>query len=198
MSNTGGHNLTRSQSWLNLQAHAERLAKTPLKDLLTQTGRHRECTTHACGLVMDFSRQHLDPDTLQALLALAEERQLEKQREKLFAGESVNNTEDRAAMHMALRATPDDDYRVDGEAVMPAVHAELERIGQFVEAIHAGKLTGSSGKPLRQVVNIGIGGSDLGPATAWQALHDFRHPQMHCHFISAIDGQRQRQPDRRP
>ena len=189
MSDAGGHQLTRSPSWLALQAHAERLAKTPLKDLLTQTGRHNACTARACGLVMDYSRQHLDKDTLNALLSLAEERQLESWREKLFAGEALNNTENRAAMHMALRATPDDDYRVDGENVVPAVHAELERIAQFVDAIHQGKHTGSNGKPLRQVVNIGIGGSDLGPAVAYQALHDFRHPRMHCHFVSAIDGQ---------
>ena len=105
MSNTGDRKPTQSQSWLNLQAHAGRLAKTPLKDLLTQTGRHEECTAQACGLVMDFSRQHLDQETLQALLSLAEERQLESWREKLFAGEPVNNTEDRAALHMAL-STP--------------------------------------------------------------------------------------------
>ena len=181
--------LTQSPSWLDLLAHTERLAKAPLKDLLTETGRHNEFSTQACGLVMDFSRQHLDRDSLQSLLSLAEERQLETWRAKLFAGKTVNNTENRAAMHMALRATPDDDYHVDGEAVLPTVHAELDRIEQFVDAIHQGKHTGSSGKPLRQVVNIGIGGSDLGPAVAWQALHGYAHPRMHCHFVSAIDGQ---------
>jgi len=189
MKNTGDHNLTRSASWLALQAHAQRLAKAPLKDLLNQAGRRHEYSVQACGLVMDFSRQHLDRDTLNSLLSLAEERQLERWREKLFAGEPVNNTEDRAAMHMALRATPGDDYSVNGEDVLPGVHAELERVGKFVKAIHDGKLTGNNGKPLRQVVNIGIGGSDLGPAIAYQALRDFRHRQMNCHFVSAIDGQ---------
>ncbi len=181
--------LTQCPSWPALVAHAERLAPVPLQDLLNQPGRRTEFSAWACGLGMVFSRQHLDQDTLNSLLSLAAERQLESWREKLFAGEPVNNTENRAAMHMALRADADDQYTAGGESVVPLVHAELERIAKFVEAVHAGKHTGATGKPLRQIVNIGIGGSDLGPKMAWQALHDFRNPQMQCHFVSAIDGQ---------
>jgi glucose-6-phosphate isomerase len=140
------------------------------------------------GLRLDFSRQRLDDDALAGLLRLAEQRDLASWIAHLFAGRTLNGTEGRPALHVALRNRSDRPIVVDGTNIMQAVARELERVLRLADAIGAGELRGHTGKPLTDVVNIGIGGSDLGLVMVTEALRHFRHPAVRTHFVSNIDG----------
>ena len=168
---------------------ARKLSAVRLTDLVAEDGRRDTFSASACGLSLDYSRQRVDTNASAALLDFANDADLAGHRDRLFAGEHVNNTEDRPALHMALRSDPADQFVADGEDMTSVVHAELQRVAAVVDAVHSGTLTGASGTRIGHVVNVGIGGSDLGVAASYRALRDFWIADTRCHFVSAIDGQ---------
>ena len=179
----------RTATWGALERHAAVLRETSLRSLIS--GDPERYDAFSCardGLLLDFSRQHLDGRGLELLLELAERAEVRRWIDLMFAGHPVNNTEDRAAMHVALRRPLGEPAVVDGEDVMPWVEAERTKIRGFADALHAGELKGYSGKPIERIVNIGIGGSDLGVVMATAALAEFRNPNLAVDFISNIDG----------
>lgn len=141
----------------------------------------------AVGLGFDFSRQRLDQATLGQLIALATELEVEQLRESMFAGEHINTTEDRAVLHTALRLPLHAELWVEQHNVVGDVHGTLNRMREFAESVRNGQWGGADGRAITDVVNIGIGGSDLGPAMAYRALRPYRQPGLHCHFVSNVD-----------
>jgi glucose-6-phosphate isomerase len=179
----------RTRAWRELTRHSERLQSTPLPQLFEHDPqRFERLSSTAVGLTLDFSRQRLDAPVFAALLDLAEQTELARWIDLLLTGYPVNNTEDRPALHVALRRPANQPLRVDGEDVMPLVERERERMRALVEAVHAGELQGYSGKRITDVVNIGIGGSDLGIVMAVQALAEQRRRGIAVHCVSNIDG----------
>lgn len=176
-------------TWSEMETHRERLARSSLGALFASApGRAARFTAEADGLVLDYSKNLLDEDALKALVDLAEARGLESATAAMFAGEPINSTEGRPALHVALRSPRNDRIFVDGTDVIPLVHAELDHMTAFAAQIRSGGWRGHTGKRIRTVVNIGIGGSDLGPAMAYQALAPFRHPDLEVRFVSNVDG----------
>lgn len=150
-------------------------------------GRASRFTFEAADLFVDLSKDLITDDLLAALLALAEQVGLEARRDAMLAGEHINVTEDRAVLHTALRLPADASLEVDGTDVMPAVHETLAKMYAFADRVRSGEWKGVTGERIHTVVNIGIGGSDLGPVMAYEALEPFRHPEIECRFISNID-----------
>ncbi|NYI77926.1 glucose-6-phosphate isomerase [Nocardioides panzhihuensis] len=150
-------------------------------------GRASRFTFEAADLHVDLSKDLITDDLLAGLLALAEQVGLEARRDAMLAGERINVTEDRAVLHTALRLPADASLVVDGTDVVPAVHETLAKMYAFADRVRSGEWTGVTGERIRTVVNIGIGGSDLGPVMAYEALEPFRHPEIECRFISNID-----------
>lgn len=150
-------------------------------------GRAEALSFTAADLFVDLSKGLLTPDVLDALVALGEEVGVEARRDAMLAGEHVNVTEDRAVLHTALRLPADASLTVDGQDVVADVHEVLERVYAFADRVRSGEWTGATGERIRTVVNIGIGGSDLGPVMAYEALGAYRHPEIECRFISNID-----------
>ncbi len=151
-------------------------------------GRAQRMTLDACGLHVDYSKNRVDAAVMRALFALAEEAGVSKATEKMFAGEKINITEDRAVLHVALRNRSNTPIYVDGVNVMPEVNAVLEKMAAFSEKVRAGAWQGFSGKPIKNIVNIGIGGSDLGPVMAYEALKPYADRDLCVRFVSNIDG----------
>lgn len=139
-------------------------------------------------ILLDYSKNRITEDTMRMLMQLAREADVEGWRERMFTGEKINNTEDRAVLHVALRNRSNRPVIVDGENVMPGINAVLEQMGQFAERVRSGEWRGYTGKAITNVVNIGIGGSDLGPHMVYQALKPYRHERLTMHFISNVDG----------
>ncbi len=179
--------LVQTEEWRALLAHRDQLAPRHLNDLFNEEPqRFAHCSLTSGDLLFDFSKQRVTADTLRLLTQLAEARDLAGFMRRMAAGEAINHTEQRAALHIALRA--DKPYAVGGVDVMPQVRETLARMRSLVEAIRAGKILGASGKPLRKVVNIGIGGSDLGPRMAVQALDNpNQRPVVEVRFVANID-----------
>ena len=176
-------------AWQALQAHAATLESRHLRELFTEDpARFGRLSVTELDFLYDFTRQRLTPRTLELLLELAAECDLAGRIEALFAGEPVNNTERRAAMHMALRNRSARPMLADGRDVMPEVRAELGRIREFVTGVHEGRITGFKGGRFTDVVNIGIGGSDLGIVMATEALGRYRNRAIRLHCVSNIDG----------
>ncbi|WP_406033556.1 glucose-6-phosphate isomerase [Nocardioides sp. NBC_00163] len=150
-------------------------------------GRASRFTFEAADLHVDLSKDLITDDLLASLLALAEQVGLEARRDAMLAGEHINVTEDRAVLHTALRLPADASLEVDGTDVVPAVHETLAKMYAFADRVRSGEWKGVTGERIRTVVNIGIGGSDLGPVMAYEALEPFRHPEIECRFISNID-----------
>ncbi|MFD4327471.1 glucose-6-phosphate isomerase [Nocardioides sp. NPDC058538] len=150
-------------------------------------GRASRFTFEAADLHVDLSKDLITDDLLASLLALAEQVGLEARRDAMLAGEHINVTEDRAVLHTALRLPADASLVVDGTDVVPAVHETLAKMYAFADRVRSGEWKGVTGERIRTVVNIGIGGSDLGPVMAYEALEPFRHPEIECRFISNID-----------
>ena len=150
-------------------------------------GRASRFTFEAADLHVDLSKNLLTDELLADLLALAEQVGLEARRDAMLAGEHINVTEDRAVLHTALRLPADASLTVDGTDVVPAVHETLKKVYAFADRVRSGEWKGVTGERIRTVVNIGIGGSDLGPVMAYEALEPFRHPEIECRFISNID-----------
>ncbi len=144
-------------------------------------------TFDAGDLHVDLSKHLVDDESLSALISVANTAGLFERVEAMFSCERINTTEDRAVLHVALRAGPGDRFVVDGDDVVPAVHEVLDRMGRFSERVRSGDWTGHTGERIRHVVNIGIGGSDLGPAMAYRALRPYRHPEITAHYVSNVD-----------
>jgi glucose-6-phosphate isomerase len=176
-------------SWQSLHAHATSLERHHLRQLFADDpGRFEALSVTALDFLYDFTRQRLTPDTLVLLLALARDCSLEERIRALFAGEPVNLTERRAALHMALRNRSGDAMTVEGRDVMPEVRTELAKIREFVTGVHEGRITGHRGQRFTDVVNIGIGGSDLGIVMATEALGRYRNRAIRLHCVSNVDG----------
>ncbi|MDQ3715561.1 MAG: glucose-6-phosphate isomerase [Actinomycetota bacterium] len=150
--------------------------------------RGRRYVLEMAELRVDFAKQRITDDILDALIEVADAAGVAQRRDAMFAGEHINVTEDRPVLHVALRAPLGTTIETDGQDVVPAVHEVLERMGEFAEQVRGGSWTGATGRRIRTVVNIGIGGSDLGPAMAYQALAAYRHPELTAHFVSNVDG----------
>jgi glucose-6-phosphate isomerase len=179
----------RTAAWRALAEHVKALERRTIKDLFAGDPRRFErCSLEAEGLLLDFSRQRLDARALELLLELAQQTEVARWIELMFTGHPVNNTEDRPALHVALRRSADAPLAAYGEDVMPLVEAERAKMRALAEALHAGKLHGYTGKPITDVVNIGIGGSDLGIVMAVQALAEDCRAGLSVHFVSNIDG----------
>jgi glucose-6-phosphate isomerase len=181
--------ITASQEWAALQLHFERLRDRHLRDLFADDpARVERLTADAAGLHADVSKNRLTPETLDLLIALANRAGLRDRIEAMFRGERINTTEDRAVLHTALRAPRGTVVEVDGHDVVAGVHEVLDRMSAFANGIRSGAWTGHTGSRIRNVVNIGIGGSDLGPAMAYEALRDFSDRAMTFRFVSNVDG----------
>src|SRR5277367_6656801 len=181
--------LTSSPAWQNLQKHYDAGKDAQMRDLFAQDpDRFRKFSLECEGLFLDFSKNRITEETVKLLRALAVERDVPGWAKKMFHGEKINITEDRAVLHVALRNRSNTPILVDGKDVMPEVNAVLSHMREFTEAIRSGSWKGYTGKPITDVVNIGIGGSDLGPVMATEALTPYGKPGLRVHFVSNIDG----------
>ncbi len=177
----------RSAHWSELHAHAERLSTVQTRELFERDpGRFERFSRRGAGLLMDFSRQHLDEMVLGRLLELPEAVDLAGYRDAMWRGEKINATEGRAVLHVALRQRPGE--QIGGAAIAHEVIEERERMLAFAEGVRSGRIVGSAGKPFALIVNIGIGGSDLGPAMAVQALAHHARGAPRCEFVSNVEG----------
>ena len=180
--------LTDSEEWRRLAEHHAAIRDVHLRDLFAaDPDRGRRLTVGAGDLFLDYSKHRVTDETLDLLVRLAERAGLEARRDAMFAGAHINTTEDRAVLHVALRLPAGTALVVDGQDVAGDVHRVLDRMGDLAERIRDGRWTGHTGRRITTVVNIGIGGSDLGPAMAYQALADYSSPQVACRFVSNVD-----------
>jgi glucose-6-phosphate isomerase len=181
--------LTDLPEWSALTRHRDEFADTHLRELFaTDPDRARRYTLQVGDLHVDYAKQLVTDETLHLLRALLEARGVTALRDAMFRGEKINVTEGRAVLHTALRAPRDAVIEVDGQNVVPAVHEVLDRMAGFAESVRSGSWTGHTGRPIRAVVNIGIGGSDLGPAMAYDALRPFTRRDLTVRFVSNVDG----------
>ncbi|MFF4170450.1 glucose-6-phosphate isomerase [Streptomyces sp. NPDC001744] len=189
MKNEGRTRLNRLPEWAALGKHREQLGEPRLRDLFAaDPTRGTDLTLRVGDLYLDYSKHLVTGETLTLLRELAAATGVAELRDAMFRGEKINTTEDRAVLHTALRAPRDAVIEVDGENVVPAVHAVLDRMGAFSDKIHSGEWTGYTGKPIKNIVNIGIGGSDLGPAMAYEALRAYTQRDLTFRFVSNVDG----------
>jgi glucose-6-phosphate isomerase len=180
--------INQSATWNALEQHQQYLASIPIRDLFAlDNQRFEKFSLEACDLLLDYSKNRLTSETLTRLQQFAQERQLKEWIIRLFHGEKVNHTEQRAALHIALRNRANTPIKVDGQDVMPAVNAVLNKIRQLSESVRSGEWRGYTGKPIEYIINIGIGGSDLGPALVARALKAYWHPRLRGHFVSNVD-----------
>ncbi|WP_298982104.1 glucose-6-phosphate isomerase [Caldilinea sp.] len=181
--------LTASPTWRQLEEHAKAIRSVHLRNLFAaDPARGERMVIDALGLYFDYSKHRVTDETLRLLVQLAEERGLRERIDAMFRGEKINVTENRAVLHVALRAPRDAHIYVDGEDVVPEVHAVLDRMSEFSRRVRSGEWKGFTGKRIRNVVNIGIGGSDLGPVMAYEALRHYSERSMTFRFVSNIDG----------
>jgi glucose-6-phosphate isomerase len=181
--------LTELAAWKSLTAHYEKIRGTHLRQLFKDDpGRGTRLTAEAEGIYLDYSKHRITDETVKLLLLLAEESGVKARLEAMFSGEKINITEKRAVLHVALRAPKGEKIVVDGEDVVPAVHEVLDRMAAFSERIRSGEWKGHTGKPIKNVINIGIGGSDLGPVMAYEALRHYSRRDMNFRFVSNVDG----------
>src|ERR1700730_14690183 len=181
--------LTKRKSWKALQTHYEKIRGLHLRKLFADDPKRGErMTADAVGLFLDYSKNRITDETVKLLIELAEESGLRSRIDAMFRGEKINTTEKRAVLHVALRAPKEASIIVDGENVVPQVHAVLDKMAQFSNRVRSGEWKGHTGKRIRNVINIGIGGSDLGPVMAYEALQKYSHPEMSFRFVSNVDG----------
>ncbi|MEU4824784.1 glucose-6-phosphate isomerase [Actinomadura citrea] len=180
--------ITESPEWTALAEHQAAIAGRHLRELFAEDpGRADRMTVTAGDLFLDYSKHRVTGETLSLLAALAERAGLRARIDAMFGGEHINVSEDRAVLHTALRLPPGEALKVDGQDVAGDVHAVLDKMADFAGRVRSGEWTGFTGKRITTVVNIGIGGSDLGPAMAYEALHDFADAGVSCRFVSNID-----------
>jgi glucose-6-phosphate isomerase len=181
--------LTKRKAWKALQAHYKKIQERHLRDLFAEDpNRGKRMTAEAVGITLDYSKNRITDETLKLLVQLAEESGLRDKIGAMFGGDKINVTEKRAVLHVALRAPKGASIVVDGEDVVPHVHAVLDKMADFSNRIRSGEWKGHTGKRIRNVVNIGIGGSDLGPVMAYEALKHYSDRAMTFRFVSNIDG----------
>src|SRR5580700_8120357 len=181
--------LTKRRAWEALQAHYDAVRGIHLRKLFAEDSKRGErMTAEAVGIFLDYSKNRITDETVKLLRLLAEESGLRSQIEAMFRGDKINFTEHRAVLHVALRAPKGTTILVDGEDVVPQVHAVLDKMTEFSNRVRSGAWKGYSGKRIRNVVNIGIGGSDLGPVMAYEALKHYSDPAMTFRFVSNVDG----------
>jgi glucose-6-phosphate isomerase len=181
--------LSALPAWQALSEHATAMAGVQMRDLFAQDPQRFEALSVRLGdLLLDYSKNRVTTGTMALLVALARAADVEGWREKMFAGEKINNTEGRAVLHVALRNTPDRPILVDGKDVMPDVARVLAQMRAFSDAVRNGTWRGRTGDRITDVVNIGIGGSDLGPVMATEALMPYQKPGLKVHFVSNVDG----------
>ncbi|MBK5993642.1 glucose-6-phosphate isomerase [Streptomyces sp. MBT58] len=181
--------LNQTPEWTALAKHREEFGATRLRELFAQQpDRGTACTLRVGDLHLDYSKHLVTDETLRLLRELAAATGVAELRDAMFRGEKINTTEDRAVLHTALRAPRSAVIEVDGENVVPAVHAVLDKMAAFAEKIRAGEWTGHTGRPIKNIVNIGIGGSDLGPAMAYEVLRSFTDRPLTVRFVSNVDG----------
>ena len=181
--------LTQLPAWKALEAHFEKIRDVHLRELFADdANRAGRFSVEEIGLYFDYSKQRVTDETVRLLLRLADECDLRGRIDAMFRGEKINVTENRAALHVALRAPRDEKIYVDGMDVVPEVHAVLDRMTAFSNRIRSGEWKGHTGKRIRNVVNIGIGGSDLGPVMAYEALRHYSLREMTFRFVSNVDG----------
>jgi glucose-6-phosphate isomerase len=180
---------TPGRAWAALQSHYQKIRDVHLRALFAEDpSRGERLALEAAGLYLDYSKHRVTDETLRLLLDLATEAGLRRRIDAMFAGEKINVTERRAVLHVALRAPRGQRITVDGEDVVPAVHAVLDRMADFSSRVRSGAWTGFTGKPIRNVINIGIGGSDLGPVMAYEALRHYSDRRLTVRFVSNVDG----------
>ncbi|MPZ88768.1 MAG: glucose-6-phosphate isomerase [Nitriliruptorales bacterium] len=185
----GSRSITESAEWRALAQHHAQIGEVHLRTLFAGDPRRGETMVAEAGEVfLDYSKNRVTGETLRLLLALTQRCNLRRRIDAMFAGEHINVTENRPVLHVALRTPRDRAIIVDGEDVMRKVHAVLDRMKAFAGRVRAGEWTGHTGKSIRNVVNIGIGGSDLGPAMAYEALKDYSDRSMTFRFVSNVDG----------
>ena len=184
-----GTPLGERAAWKALAAHAKEMQGATIRDLFAKdAGRAKRMTVEGPGLLLDYSKNWLTDETLGLLFKLAEESGLKQRTEAMFTGEKINITEGRAVLHVALRAPLGDRIVVDGTDVVPQVHAVLGKMAEFADRVRTGDWKGHTGKRIRNVVNIGIGGSDLGPVMAYEALKHYSQRDLTFRFVSNVDG----------
>ena len=186
---TGMAPLTERPAWKALEAHYHQVRELHLRKLFgDDPNRGKRMTVEAAGLYLDYSKNRITDQTLKLLLQLAEESGLRARIDSMFRGEKINLTEKRAVLHVALRAPKGAVIIVDGENVVPQVHAVLDKMANFSGRVRSGAWLGHTGKRIRNVINIGIGGSDLGPVMAYEALKHYSERAMTFRFVSNVDG----------
>ena len=181
--------LTQLAAWKALQTHHAVIGSQSLRDLFAKdASRGTRLTAEAEGIYLDYSKHRVNDETLKLLLQLAHESGLRAHIDAMFSGEKINITEDRAVLHVALRAPKGTTIKVDGKNVVPEVHEVLDRMAAFSNRVRSGEWKGHTGKPIKNVINIGIGGSDLGPVMAYEALRHYSRRDMNFRFVSNVDG----------
>ena len=181
--------VTRTPEWNNLLQNRRQIGWTDLRKLFEEDpARGESMTAEAGDLFLDYSKNMVTAETISLLVALAERAGLRQRIDDMFAGRHINVTEDRAVLHVALRMPPDAELTVDGQDVVADVHRVLDKMAAFSDDVRSGAWTGATGRRIRNVVNIGIGGSDLGPAMAYEALRDYSERSMTFRFVSNVDG----------
>ena len=181
--------LSELSSWKTLALHAGEMKSKTLKEMFAaDPGRGTRFNAEVGGIFLDYSKNRVTDETLKLLIAVAEETGLAAKITAMFRGDKINVTEDRAVLHVALRAPRGQSIVVDGEDVVPAVHAVLDKMSTFTDKIRSGTWVGFTGKRIKNVVNIGIGGSDLGPVMAYEALRHYSQRDLNMRFVSNIDG----------
>ncbi|KJK34572.1 glucose-6-phosphate isomerase, partial [Streptomyces variegatus] len=189
MNADGRTRLNQRPEWTALAKHREELGEVRLRELFAaDSGRGTAYTLRVGDLYVDYSKHLVTDDTLRLLRELAAATDVFGLRDAMFRGEKINTTENRAVLHTALRAPRDAVIEVDGENVVPDVHGVLDRMADFADRVRSGEWTGHTGKRIRNIVNVGIGGSDLGPAMAYEVLRAFTDRSLTVRFVSNVDG----------
>ncbi len=181
--------LRQRPAWQPLESHYEVIRNRHLRELFAEDPQRAErFSLEAVGVLLDYSKNRITDETLRLLLELADQSGLRERIDAMFRGDKINTTENRAVLHVALRAPRDEVINVDGKNVVPEVHAVLDKMSDFVNRVHSGAWLGATGKTIKNVINIGIGGSDLGPAMAYAALRHYSNREMTFRFVSNVDG----------
>ena len=180
---------TNAPSWHALQAHYDKIKEVQLRRLFADDpGRGERLVAEGAGLYLDYSKNRITDETIRLLLQLAKERGVAERRDSMFRGERINVTENRAVLHVALRAPKGTQIKVDGVDVVPEVHAVLDKMAAFSNRVRSGEWKGHTGKAIKNVINVGIGGSYLGPEMAYDALRTFTDRAMKFRFVANVDG----------
>ncbi len=189
MATTMPQSLTAQDAWKNLHAHYEQIKSMHLRELFAaDPQRGQTFSLEAVGLYLDYSKNRIDAETVSLLIKLAEASGLKERLEAMMTGEKINTTEDRAVLHTALRTPRDATVEFEGKNVVPEVHAVLDKMSAFCDSVTSGQWIGHTGARIRNIVNVGIGGSDLGPVMAYEALRHYSNRGLTLRFVSNVDG----------